>query len=181
MQVTINIPPYYDIDVFKVDTQEPFGVGRSSNPAEFYNPAADGEMHLKGMAKHDGTLSGLFRVSIPNGDGGNGRPVYPSPKWGSDPPGNARADDVRFGFQATSALALPAGAIQFVPGAIARFDLGTEQTVEVRVNTKDLGECGPNGRFEGNVIVWHDANHNGAQDAGEVFDQFGLGRAGDPT
>ena len=182
MDVSIVVPPYFDFDVLDTDNDyaPAWGVG-ASDPYQFYaGGAVANEMHLKGLIGRDGLLTGVFQLANANGSPDvnsdavndvNCQPAFPQPKWDPDMPGNTRLSRVSYRFDQTSGPVLPAGSWSFVPASaaysgtgVAPLGLGLRDSVVFQLNTKGLGECGPNGQFEGTITAWFDENGNGVQD-----------------
>ncbi|MCK4410052.1 MAG: hypothetical protein KAW67_08200, partial [Candidatus Eisenbacteria sp.] len=76
----VYVAPQKDIDICDND-DDPLGVGLASDPYDFWESGAIGEMHLMGAPMHPNGIEGMFRVANPN--------TYPDGTWPYWPPESA--------------------------------------------------------------------------------------------
>jgi len=190
------VAPLKDIDICD-DDDDPIGVGLASDPYDFWESGAIGEMHLMGAPMHPSGIQGEFRVANPN--------TYPDGDWPYpghtpdgindyngldalphiwrdwdlttfDPQGNVDLTyDIEAQFEFTSGPVDPTGAISFDSPLTAGMALATIDSFLVYIDTATL----PGGEYEGLVRVYEDIPHapwdpNGYWDGDEVFDTFVL-------
>jgi uncharacterized membrane protein len=192
------VDPLKDVDICDNDG-DLLGVG-ASDPPDFPEPAADGEMHLVGAPMYPGMTSGMFRVANPNteidgiwppgADGVNDlnfQPALPvaGRPWDLDPPdlqGNTNLADgdaeilAVFEWSAVGPVD-PTSAITFDGPLLSFFALGSVDSFSVNINTTTL----PPGTYEGVVRVFEDDHGvdpmdppDGVYQMDEVYDTFTL-------
>ncbi len=192
------VAPLKDIDICD-DDDDPVGVGLASDPFDFWESGAIGEMHLTGTPMHPNGLQGEFRVANPN--------TYPDGDWPYpphaadgindyngldalphiwrdwdlttfDPQGNVDLTyDIEAQFEFASGPVDPTGAISLDSPLTAGMALATIDSFFVYIDTSAL----PGGEYEGVVRVFEDIPHppgepspNGYWDVDEVSDTFVL-------
>jgi len=197
IELRVWVGPHKDIDICD-DDLDPLGVGLESDPYDFYEPSAIGEMHLMGAPMHPNGIMGMFRVANPNTypDGDwpwpghspdgvndfNGMPAVPHiwRDWDLntfDAQGNIDLEyDIEAEYYYTGGSAIdPTFAVSFDSPMKAGLELATFDSFYVYIDTSTL----PFGTYEGTVRVFEDIPHppfgpNGYWDGDEVYDDFVL-------
>jgi len=190
------VAPQKDIDICDND-YDPLGVGLASDPFDFWESGAIGEMHLMGAPMHPSGIQGMFRVANPNTypDGEwpypghtpdgindyNGLDALPdiSRDWDMDEPDSQGNVDLMYDIEAEyyweDGPVDPTSAISFDSPLTAGMALATIDSFLVYIDTSEL----PLGNYEGVVGVFEDIPHgieppDGEWDEDEVGDWFVL-------
>ncbi len=194
VEVWVYVSAAKDLDICD-DDDDPIGVGLASDPPNFDEPAAIGEMHLVGAPMWPGDIAGMYRLANPNTnpdgvwpwpggapDGINDYNFFPAMPWIGrdwdlntfDAQGNVNLTyDIRAEYYFSSGPMNPTGVIDFMNPLANGFELAEVDSFWLYVDTTTLVR----GFYEGTVRVFEDIPHspfppNGTWDPDEVYDDF---------
>ena len=201
-ELHVYVAPQKDLDIDD-DDEYALGVGLASDPYDFPDPAAYGEMHLMGAPMYPGTVTGRFWVANPNTNPDglwpypghspdgindyNGLPAIPEVALCWDPP----APEI--GYTWDRDVLDPQGNVNLTydidvvyehtsgptdPTSYVTFDDAGHRGFSLGTKDTfhvyvDTSEL-PGGLYEGTVRVFEDVDSDGEYDAGEVSDTFTL-------